>query len=165
MDSRVAVVQVIAVRSDRFSHDLGFVMTPAQTAVPTARTVRLIHASMITGVLLFALVSHFVLRRTVAGAGSFSPNVVSALLGLAFVLCGASLLLLQRMPRRSTDESADLFWVRGSAPAIVTWAPVEGASLLAVFLYGQTGSPVAIVVAAIALVIFLRLNPAFLERR
>ena len=120
---------------------------------------------MIVGVLLFALVSHFVLRPTMADAEALPPVVLPALMALAVGACAVSLLLRRRVPRRSTDESADLFWTKAATPALVTWAPLEAASLLSVFLYARTGSQPAIAVAAVALLQFVLLNPAYLERR
>ena len=140
-------------------------MISSRTTAPTAKSIRLIHAALITGVLLFALVAHFVLRPTLAASPQFSPALVRALLGVAVTLCAVSLLLRQRVPRKSTDESADLFWTRANTPAMVTWATIEGASLLAVFLYGQTSEPGAVGVAAIAVLIFVWINPGYFERR
>ena len=140
-------------------------MTALQTAAPTAKTIRLVHAAMITGVLLFGLVGHFVLRPSMADAADLPAALVRVLLGVSLGACALSLLLRKRIPRRSTDESADLFWRTAATPALVTWALVEGATLLAVFLYARTGAQGAIAVASFAILLFVVLNPAYLERR
>lgn len=48
-------------------------MTAPRAAAPTAKTIRLIHASMVTGMLLFAVVGHFVLGPTMANSGDLPP--------------------------------------------------------------------------------------------
>ena len=47
---------------------------------------------------------------------------------------------------------------------MLTWAPLEAACLGSVVLYANTGTPSAIAVLAIAVVLFITLNPASLER-
>jgi hypothetical protein len=139
-------------------------MTTPQATAPPAKTVRLIHAAMIAGVLLFALVGHFLLKPALADSGDLPPIVPRALLGVSLGACALSLLLRRRVPHRSIDESADLFWTTATVPALLTWAPLEGASLLALFAYARTGALLAIPVAAVAILIFVLLNPAYLER-
>ena len=140
-------------------------MTAPRTAAPTAKTIRIIHAAMITGVLLFGLVAHFAIRPSIKDSGDIPVDVVRLLLGLALVGCVVSLLLRRRVPQRATDESADLFWTRAATPAMVAWASLDASCLLGVFLYMNTGSVSAIGVAAVGVVLFVILNPASLERR
>jgi hypothetical protein len=120
---------------------------------------------MVGGVLLFALVSYFVLKPTATDSGGLTPLTARVLLGLSLGACAFSLLLRRRVPKRSTDESADLFWVRAAPPAMLVWAPLDAAGLLAVFVYARTRSILAVVVAAVAVLLFIVLNPGYLERR
>ena len=140
-------------------------MTALQGAAPAAKTIRLIHAAMVTGVLLFAVVGHFVLRPAMANSGDLAPIMLRTLLGVALGACALSLVLRRRVPQRSSDESVDLYWKTAATPALLTWAPLEGASLLVIFLYARTGAQSTIAVAAIAVLLFVALNPAHLERR
>jgi hypothetical protein len=140
-------------------------MTAPQGAAPAAKTIRLIHAAMVTGVLLFAVVGHFFLRPAMANSGDLPPIMLRTLLGVALGACALSLVLRRRVPQRSTDESVNLYWTTAATPALLTWAPLEGASLLAIFLYARTGAQTTIAVAAIAVLLFVALNPAYLERR
>lgn len=80
--------------------------------------------------------------------------MMPALLGVALAGCALSLLLSRRVPRLSDGETADSFWERAGQPALISWALLEGAGLLGVVLYSQTGSTAAISVAAVA-VLFL----------
>ena len=140
-------------------------MTAPQGAAPTAKTIRLIHAAMVTGVLLFAVVGHFVLRPAMANSGDLPPIMLGTLLGVALGACALSLVLRRRVPQRSSDESVNLYWTTAATPALLMWAPLEGASLLAIFLYARTGAQATIAVAVIAVLLFVALNPAYLERR
>lgn len=140
-------------------------MTTPRAAVQTAKTIRLIHASLITGLLLLFLVTHFILRRTLTEPLEISTDMLHVLLGAALAGCALSLLLRRRVPQRATDESKDLFWTRAATPALIMWASLEAPCLLAILLYMRTGSQSAIGVAAIAAVLFVILNPAFLERQ
>lgn len=123
---------------------------------------------MVTGVLLFAVVSHVFLRpamATMANSGDLPPIMLRTLLGVALGACALSLVLRRRVPQRSSDESVNLYWTTAATPALLTWAPLEGASLLAIFLYARTGAQTSIAVAAIAVLLFVVLNPAHLEKR
>lgn len=136
-----------------------------QTTVPTAKTIRLLHAALMSGVVLFGLVAYFVIRPGMSETVLLSPVVVRMLLGLALALCVLSVVLWRRVPRRPPDESVDLYWRRTSAHALIAWAVAEGAGLLSMLLYVQSGRLDAIGVAAIAVVVMLSLKPASLERR
>jgi hypothetical protein len=139
-------------------------MTTPQAAGPPAKTIRLIHAAMVTGVLLLAAVGHFVLRPTMANSGDLPPSMLRTFLGVALGACALSLVLRRRVPQRSTDESVDLYWTKAASPALLTWAPLEAASLLAIYLYARTGAQSTIAVAAVAVLLFVALNPARFER-
>jgi len=140
-------------------------MTAPQANAPTAKTARLIHAALVTGVLLFAIVGHFVLKPVSADSVGLAPAMVPLLLGLSLGAGALSLPLQRRVPKRSTDESADLFWRTAGTPAMLVWAALDAAGLLAVFVYARTRSIAAVAVAAVALLIFIVLNPGYFERR
>lgn len=139
-------------------------MTPPQATVATSTTVRLIYGAMVTGVVLFGIVAHFVLKPQMADARAFPPLVANALLGVAAAALAVAFLLRRRVPQRMTNDSADLFWTTAMRPALLTWAPIEAASLLAIVCYALTASQVAVAVAVVAIVTFAVLNPGALER-
>jgi hypothetical protein len=139
-------------------------MTTPQTPAQTSKTARSIHGALVTGVLLFAIVGHFVLKPTSADSAGLTPNG-RVLLGLSLGACVLSLLLRGRVPKRSSDESADLFWSVAGPYAMRVWAPLEAASLLAVLIYTRSRSIAAVAVAAVALLLFVVLNPGYFERR
>lgn len=139
-------------------------MTSQTIVVPAARTARLLYGAMLAGVLLFAVVGPLLLKPG-AQPGAGQPLVFRVLLGLSLGASALSLFLRRRVPRRNTDASADLFWSAAIAPALVTWAPLEAAVLLAVIAYTLTHSLSAVAVGAVALALFVTFNPAYLERR
>ena len=140
-------------------------MTAPQTPPTPAKIVRLLHGAMVTGMVLFALVAHFLVLPTRTPADTFSPLFVRVALGIALGACALSFVLRQRVPRRSMDESADLFWTTARTPAMITWAALEGASILAIVTYMLSGATEAFAVAAIIMISFAAMTPAFLERR
>lgn len=141
------------------------VMTTSQTAPPTAKTIRLSHASLMTGTVLFAIVSQVWLRPAMAERGEFTPGLVRLLLSVAVALCAASLLSRGRVPRKAGDESVDRFWSRAIAPAMIVWLLANGAGLISVLAYAKSGDIAAIAVAAIAIVFLAALRPGYFERR
>lgn len=137
---------------------------PRSTEAPT-KTVRMIHASQIAGVVLFGFVAHFLMRPKIAASDGYPPALLPVLLGLAIAACVVSIIMRRRIPRRSTNESADLFWTKATTPALLTWVPLQMAGLLAVLSYALIGFQPAIAIAAVAVVGLIALAPPFLERR
>jgi hypothetical protein len=126
---------------------------------------RVIHAALAGGVLVFAIVAHFVLPPPVSDAPGLPAVVLYAVLGVALGACVLSFVLRGRVPRRSPEESADLFWTRASQPALILWSVLEGAGLMCVVFYWLTRSPAAIAVMVLAVLLLIVLNPAQLEKR
>jgi hypothetical protein len=116
------------------------------------------------GVILFAIVAHFVLLPKASGSGNLA-SITPVLLALSLAGCVASIFLSTRVPRPASAEPADSFWQRAGQPALIVWALLEGAALLALVLYSHTGSRAAIATAAVAVFVFVLLNPAYFEGR
>jgi hypothetical protein len=131
---------------------------------PTPQSVRVIHGALTSGVILFGIVAHFVLLPNHNISGNLD-SLIPVLLTIALGLCAVSMLLMKRVPRPSPDESSNAFWLRAASPALITWTPVEAAALLSVVTYSQTGSAAALVVAAVAVLIFGLLRPGYFESR
>ena len=113
---------------------------------------------------MFGIVAHFILLPKQNISGNLDP-LIPWLLAIALGLCAVAMLLMRRVPRPDDGETAGAFWLRAASPALVTWAPLEAAALLSVVTYAQTGSVAAIVVAAVAVLIFVLLRPAYFEGR
>jgi hypothetical protein len=113
---------------------------------------------------MFAIVARFMLLPNHTPSGNLDP-LIPWILTIALCLCAVSMLLMQRVPRPDDTETAGAFWLRAASPALITWAPLEAAALLSIVTYSQTGSTAAIVVAAVAVLIFVLLRPAYFEGR
>jgi hypothetical protein len=136
-----------------------------QTTTAPGTTIRLLHGSFITGIILFFLIIELLIKR-VGGERAFPPELTPVLIGVSFAASALSALWLRtRIPRRNTDESADLFWTNATQPAMIAWAPFEGAALAGLMAYMATFSPLALGAAAVGLLGLIVLNPWFLERR
>lgn len=139
-------------------------MTAPPAAVPASKTVRYIYGGMIGGVLLFGVVGPIAFKAKVAGSGALRDSVLRILLGLSLAASALAVLLRRRVPKRSADESADLFWSTAGSRALVMWTAVEVAGLIAAIAYALSGSLSALVVAVVAVVVFFALNPGYIER-
>ena len=135
-----------------------------QAPAVSARSVRTLHAALISGVLMFGIVVQFVLKPKWIRPAWMSPVIVNVLLGTAVVVGATALAFRRGVPRRSTNESTDEFWAKAATPALRMWALVELMCLLAVIVYLQSGSPASIGIAVVGVLLFVALNPGSLER-
>ena len=133
-----------------------------QTTLGPAKTVRLIHASFIVGIVLFAIVTVLLIRPQRQDL-SAPPNAIYALSGLSLALSALALFLRGRVPRRNTTDSADLFWQNAAQRALTFWAPFEAAGLLGVVGYMLSGSQLALGAGALGVLGLLVFNPWRLE--
>jgi hypothetical protein len=141
----------------------GMATTPA--AAPQGTTVRLIHGAMVTGVILFALVAHFIMLPKAPTISPIPSILLSYLPAVSLAGCALALVLRRYVPRRASDESADRYWMRAMAPAMLVWSATEVVCIMNVVVYSQSGSPTAAVLGAIATALFVYLNPKTLQRR
>lgn len=131
---------------------------------PTPRTVRIVHGAMVLGLILFAIVAHFVLTPNANPAGALAPQI-PLLLGLSLAGSVASILLSMRVARASDEVSDEAFWKAAGQKTMICWALLEGSALLAIVVYGLLASRAAITVAVVIIVIMAFLNPGYFERR
>ena len=122
------------------------------------------HTALISGVVMFGIVVQFVLRPTWVRPAWMSPLILNVLLGGAVAAGVAALAFRRGVPRRSTSESPDQFWAKAARPALRMWALVDLMCLLAVMIYLQSGSPAAVAIAVVGLVLFAVFNPSSMER-
>ena len=117
------------------------------------------------GLVLFGIVAHFILRPNQPVYAGGLDSLLPGLLGLSLGLCLGAILLSMRVPRPLDGETAGAFWGRAAQPALIPWALTEGAGILAIILYAQTGSKAAIAIAIVEVVIFALLHPRYFEGR
>jgi hypothetical protein len=140
-------------------------MPEASEVHATARGVRLVHASLVLGQVLFAGVTYFTVRPNRTEATPLSDRTIAILLGTAFAACLLSLVLRRRVPARPRDVSADLYWTTAQPRAMLAWIPLEAAGLFALTSYFQTTDMWALGIAALPVALLVLLNPWVLERR
>jgi hypothetical protein len=131
---------------------------PGQTA-----TARIIHGSLIVGVVLFAIIVGLVVRPKRPDL-SVPLNVAYALSGVSLAASLVPFFLRRFVPRRNTTDSADLYWSNALPRAMVFWAPFEMAGVLGVVAYMLSGSPYGLGAAAIGVLGLLAFGPWHLER-
>ena len=81
------------------------------------------------------------------------------LLGLSIASWVAGILVSHRMPRVSHGDSMQEYWLKAFPKAMIPWALLEGAALLAIVVYWRTGSRAAIAVAGVVIVIRAAQSP------
>jgi hypothetical protein len=91
--------------------------------------------------------------------------MITILLAVSLAACVVAIFLSTRIPRPASGQSADSFWTTAASPALTAWAFAEGAGLLDIVIYSQTGSRVAISVAGVAVFVLVLLNPGYFEGR
>ena len=139
-------------------------MNLPENAAATARNVRVVHGAMAAGVIMFAIVAHFVMLPKADPNGGLADKI-PLLIGISLAACAISFVFSTRVPRPSPGESADSFWKRAAPAAQITWAFLEGAALLGVVAYSLTAAKAEIAVAGLAVLILVLMNPAYFERR
>lgn len=139
-------------------------MTASRPTTRPATTIRMIHLSMPVGIVLFALVVHFIVRPARPELPQLPTTVIWALVAVSIAASALSVILRRRVPPRNANEPADLFWSRASQPTLITWMPLEAGGLLEVVAYLLGGSAVAGLAVGIALAGFIAFSPASLER-
>ena len=133
--------------------------------IPSVGTMRLIHGAQIAGLLLFVTVLYFVIRPQMADQ-TLPPIALNAMLGVSVTATIVSLSLLRsRVPLKSTDETADLYWTRATGSALIVWVVLEGAALLAFVAYMFGGVMASLAAAAVALFGLVVTRPGYFEQR
>jgi hypothetical protein len=140
-------------------------MTAPRANAPPGRIIFLLHASQVIGVVLLAVVGRVVLRAQYVASPPLPDVVLNAVLAASLAAIALAFVVRTRVPKRVSDESADLFWKRATSMAIVTWGILEVAGMLAIFAYVRAGSQTGAALTAAAVLAMLLLNPAYLGKR
>lgn len=125
---------------------------PSKAAATDTSTVRLIHLSLVLGVLLFLAVALFVRTGPVAITDPRLPTLL--------VVAGVPILILAQVlrsriaPRRAGEPSA-VWWQANLTRAILVWSLVEAASLLGIVGFWLTGNRLPLALTAAGVVLFM----------
>ena len=121
---------------------------------------KIIHGSLMAGVILFLLVTAWVHRVTEAAAVVGGPLLTVVGLGIL----AAGLLALRFLPvpdpAPAPGQATDQWWTTSQARLIVRWAVVEGGSLVNAVLWYMSRDRVSLVAAIAGLAILFALRPS-----
>jgi len=137
----------------------------ASPAIAAARILRLIHGSMVVGLLVMAATLYAVRQLATARAPS-EPILGPTVAGVSLVLLSVGATLVRsRIPARRSDQSADDYWgvLETRTAAILLWGIAEGAGLVGCVGYFLTGATAPAVAVFLALVMLTFFRPARLE--
>jgi hypothetical protein len=127
--------------------------------LPPTQAARLIHVALMSGVTLFAVVAWFAPGKAPAPASGLRTILpVVAILGFL-----AAHLLRRRLPARHPGETDDAWWARAMPGAIMSWALVEAACLVACVTVFLSHDWMGLVWVAIGLLMFILLSPGRLR--
>ena len=125
-------------------------------APPDSKTVRLVHLSLIAGILLFLGVA-LVTRKPTAGAADSPLPVIMLAAGVPLLVL--SQLVRARIPARLATEPADAWWPAHYSRAMIVWSLIEAASLMGLVSFWVTGNQISLGLPAAGLVLFVLTAP------
>ena len=121
---------------------------------------KIIHGSLMAGVILFLLVTAWVHRVTEPAAVVGGPLLTVVGLGIL----AAGLLALRFLPvpdpAPAPGQATDQWWTTSQARLIVRWAVVEGGCLVNAVLWYLSRDRVSLVAAIAGLAVLLTLRPS-----
>lgn len=128
---------------------------------------RIVHASLVTGVVLFWLVAWYIGRSQTQPIYSLPDRRVLyiALFLVSAVLFGAAMFTAGRLTPPVAGQSQDDWWARNLGKAIVIWALVEAPSLLGLLAYVITDDFRTLLATLTGLLLFGNYRPGRLLER
>ena len=141
-------------------------MDQAPQTIEPARSVRILHAALLVGLLSSGTVLALI-RRFNQPFALPQTRLIGIAVGClaAVLLASARLALRPRIPPQRPDQTPDGYWSDATirASTITLWALVEGAGLLSAMGYYLTGSAVPLIALALALGVLVSVRPARIE--
>ncbi|MGH7525235.1 MAG: hypothetical protein ACREMX_00865 [Gemmatimonadales bacterium] len=136
---------------------------PPNAPVSPAINARIIHASLVTGVVLFWMVAWYVGKEASATPAEALPDrrvLYVALFVVAAVLFGAAIFAAGRISPPAAGISQDDWWRANLGRAIVVWALVEAPALLGLVAYFLTRDFRALIATLTGLLLFGNYRPS-----
>jgi hypothetical protein len=139
----------------------------ANAPVSAAVTARIVHAALVTGVLLFWAVAWFVGRAGSTPASALPDRRVLyvALFLMAAVLFAGAAFAARRIPAPAPGMTQDAWWQVNLGRAIVVWALVEAPALLGLVAYFLTRDFRVLIATLAGLLLFANYRPSRLFDR
>jgi hypothetical protein len=127
--------------------------------LPTAQVARIIHLALMSGVTLFAVIAWFA-PGAIPAPGSSLRTILPVVAVLGFL---AAQLLSRRLPARHPGETDDAWWARAMPGAIMSWALVEAACLVACVTVFLSHDWMGLVWVGVGLLMFILMSPGRLR--
>ena len=140
---------------------------PPDAPVSPAISARIIHATLVSGVLLFWLVAWYLGQASAMPVYALPDRRVLyiALFLVSAVLFGAAMFTAGRLSRPAPGTSQDDWWRVNLGKAIVIWALVEAPALLGLVAYMLTRDFRALIATLTGLLLFGNFRPSRLIER
>jgi hypothetical protein len=140
---------------------------PPGAPVSPSISARIIHGSLVLGVLLLCLVAWFVAGRTALPVDVLPERRVLyiALFLVSAVLFGGAMFTANRLVAPARGSSQDEWWRANLGKAILIWALVEGPAILGFVAYLLTRDFRALLATFAGLLFFGAYRPSRLSER
>jgi len=140
---------------------------PPGSPVSPAISARIIHASLVIGVLMFCLVAWYLGRASAVPTYALPDRRVLyiALFLVSAILFGAAMFTANRLGRPEPGTSQDEWWRVNLGKAVVIWALVEAPALLGLIAYTLTHDFRALIATLTGLLLFGNYRPSRLLER
>jgi hypothetical protein len=140
---------------------------PPGAPVSPSISARIIHGSLVLGVLLLCLVAWFVAGRTALPVDVLPERRVLyiALFLVSAALFGGAMFTANRLVPPARDSSQDEWWRANLGKAVLIWALVEGPAVLGFVAYLLTRDFRALLATFAGLLFFGAYRPSRLSER
>jgi hypothetical protein len=140
---------------------------PSNAPVSPAINAKIIHAALVTGVLIFCLVAWYLGRAPAMPASALPDRRVLyiALFLVSAALFGAAMFTASRLGRPAAGTSQDEWWRANLGKAVTIWALVEAPTVLGLVAYTLTHDFRALIATLTGLLLFGNYRPRRLIER
>ena len=118
---------------------------------------RIVHMALIAGIVVLTVVLA-VLPMPAAVQPRLQVLLVYLAFGFGAVGCAASLLLASRLPREEL-RAAEAWWDAHFGEVMIIWVLLDGPAVFGAVAHFLSGSPLPLVVTAVALLLFVLQAP------
>ena len=140
---------------------------PAGAPISPAMNAKIIHAALLTGVLMFCVVAWYLGRDSPMPVEALPDRRVLyiALFLVSATLFGAAVFTASRLERPASGTSQDEWWRANLGKAVGIWALVEAPALLGLVAYSLTHDFRVLLATLTGLLLFGNYRPSRLIER